>query len=127
MSKFTSKAVALQKSISAVYTTVIQMKSIDYPDAEVETVEITALDGGVGECGGSGYFDPVATTHKNLTTDITTPPSTAPTWKILNSDGATTAWPFSGFLTKFTPKAEVGQFLMFDLKIRLTGLVTYPT
>src|SRR5690242_18452314 len=138
MSKYTSKGAQLQKSISSVFTTIVQMKSIDYPDAEVETVDITALDSAAGkeygttgyvdggEAGGSGFFDPAGTTHKNLTESLAAPPSAADSWKIINSDGASTAWPFSAFLTKFTPKAEVGQFLMFDLKLRLTGTVTYP-
>ena len=138
MAKYTSKGLALQKSIANTFTTVAQMTSVDFPDAEVEMVETTALDSANGkefaptgytdggEAGGDGYFDPQGTTHKNLTESLTTIPSSADSWKILNTDSGPTAWPFSGWLKKFTPKGAVGEFLKFTLSIRLTGTVTYP-
>lgn len=136
MSKFVSKGTALQLSIASVYTTVIQMITINAPDANVQTYDATALDTvGAGEehlptgyvdggiCSGTAFFDPTAATQKAMTALITTP--ALANWKIIWSN--LTEWPFSGTLTKFTPKAERTTGLMFDWSIRLSGIVTYPT
>lgn len=139
MSKYTSKAVVLQKSIASVFTTITQLESITYPDGKVEFLDVTDLAGGVGReklpsgyvdtqpCQFSGFLDPVGTTHKNLTADITAPPAAAQSWKILNPDGSATAWPFSGWVANFVPRAKVGEPLRVDGSVQPTGLVTYPT
>ncbi len=138
MAKVASKGTSLKKSISAVYTVIAGIRNINAPDAEVETFDATALDSSAGRefkitgyvnggtCSGTGFFDPVAATHQELTDQITTP-ANGGLYKIFWSDTAVTEWPFTGILTKFQPKAEVGQGLMFDFSIKLDGMVTYPT
>lgn len=139
MSKYSSKTIVLQKSIATVFTAIAQLDMIDYPDGTVEFSDVTDLAGAVGRvkiptgfvdtkpCTFSGFFDPVETTHQNLTDDITAPPSAAQSWKIINPDGASTAWAFSGWVANFKPRAKVGEPLRFDGSIQPTGLVTYPT
>jgi Lambda phage tail tube protein, TTP len=138
MAKYTSKGTIIQKSIASVFTTIAQVKSIDAPKAKVEVVDISDLSTGAGkvkgvtgyadggEAGGSCFFDPADTTHKNLTESLSTIPTAADSWKVIYSDVAPTTWPFSGWLTNFDVKAAVGQFLMADFSITLTGLPTYP-
>lgn len=135
--KFTSKNTKLQLSISAVYTDVVSLDSINAPAAKVQTIDTTSLDSAVGMehkptgyvdggvCSASGFFDPLAVTHQALTDTITAPAVSL--WKVIWTDGSTTAWPFSGVLDEFSPTAKVGDFLRFNLSITLDGMVTYPT
>ena len=137
MTKIAAKGTHIQKSISAVFTTIAQVTNISGPDAEVQTGDVTSLDGGVGmEFASTGYvnggtvsftlwLDPVASTLQAITDDITTPASGS--WKIKFSDSATTEWAFSGFVTKCSPTAEVNGHLTCDCEIKLTGIPTYPT
>ena len=137
MTKIASKGTALQLSISAVFTTVAQVTSIDGPDSEVETFDSTSLDSGVGKetdvtgfvvggtVSGELFFDPVAATHQALTDVITAPAVSS--WKIIWSDAASTEWPFSGVLKKLTPKAALAEGLTASFEIELDGMVTYPT
>lgn len=137
MTKIASKGTALKLSVASVYTTVGALDSIDAPDVEVQTFDATALDSGVGmetkptgfvkggTASGSGFFDPVLAMHQALTDLITTP--AVALWKIVWSDSASTEWPFSGVLTKFQPKAAIGDGLKFDWSIILDGMVSYPT
>ena len=138
MTKSSAKGTVLQLSIAASFTTIAQVQSISGPDAEVETIETRDLSSGTGvphmvtgyvEGGSvsfSGFFDPVAATHQALT-DLISTPSSSESWKIIYSDSGTTAWPFTGILKSFTPKAEAGSALMFDGSVKLNGIVTYPT
>lgn len=137
MAKIAAKGTALQLSISSVYTTIACVKRLSGPDVEVQEGEVNALDSGVGmeyaptghvnggTVRGTLYMDPVAATFQALT-DLITAPAVA-LWKILWSDGATTAWPFSGIFKGAVPSAEFNGFLMADFSIRLSGMVTYPT
>jgi len=136
--KYTSKGTALQKSISSVFTVIAALDTINYPDETVETVDISDLGSGVGkvkgatgytdggQASGSGFYDPADTGHKSLNASLAAPPTAADQWKINNPDAGPTAVTFSGWLTKFTPKASVGSFLKFDWQIDLTGVATYP-
>lgn len=138
MAKPAAKSTALKIDISSVYTTIVAVKRLSGPDAEVQSGEINALDSGVGmEYGATGhveggsvrgscYFDPVAATHQALT-DLITAPSASKGFKIVWSDSANTEWPFTGIVKTFTPSAEFNQFLMADFSIKLNGMVTYPT
>jgi len=134
--KSPSKGTVLQLSIASVYTAIAQAMEINAPDAEVQDFDATCLDSGVGmehkptgyteggKCSASGMFDPQHASHKACTAFLAAPAIAL--WKIVWSDGATTAWPFSGLLKKFTPKASVADGLKYDLEIQLDGLVTYP-
>lgn len=136
MVKIASKGTAVQKSIAAVFTTIAQVETITAPDAKVGVIPVPTLDGGVGidkiatgyvdsgMCVFSGFLDPILATHKTITADITVPAITS--WKVLWSDAAVTAWAFSALVTKFTPRAAVGEALRFDAELEVTGLVTYP-
>jgi len=137
MTKVASKGTALQLSISAVFTTVVQITNIDGPDSEVQSFDSTSLDSGVGmekdvtgfvdggNVSGECFFDPVAVTHQALTDVITAPAVSS--WKIVWSDAASTEWPFSGILKKFTPTAALAEGLKAAFEIELDGMVTYPT
>ncbi len=133
--KVTSKGATFYTSISNVATAVGAVDTINAPDAEVEDVDITALDSGVGrehspsgyteggQCTGSLFFDPANATHKAMTA-LLAAPSLQTGWKIVWSDAGSTAWTFTGILKKFTPKAAVGDFLKADWAVQLSGLVT---
>lgn len=137
MAKIASKGTALQLSIATVFTTIAGVTEISGPDAEVQTFDATALDGGAGrEHEPTGYveggtvswsmfFDPVAATLQALTDLITTP--AVASWKLKWSDSATTEWPFSGILTKCTPSASLDDGLKADGELKLDGIVSYPT
>lgn len=137
MAKITSKGTLLKKSISASYTTIAAIRRLTAPDAEVEVYDATALDSSTGrekkitgfvdggKCSGELFFDPVATTHQELTDQINTP-ADGQLYKIFWSDAAVTEWPWTGCLTKFTPRAAVGEGLMADFEITVDGKVTYP-
>jgi hypothetical protein len=134
MSKYTSKGTKFYGSIANVATLMAQVDTVNAPDAEVEDVDITALDSGVGrehgvtgytepgQTGGSVFFDPVDATQKAMTA-LLAAPSLQTGWKITWSDAAPTSWTFSGILKKFTPKAAVGAFLKADFSVQLSGLV----
>lgn len=138
MSKISSKGSVLKKSISNSFTTIAQVDTIQAPPGAVEFMDVTDLSSSAGreklpsgfvdtgECTIGGFFDPVAATHKSLTTDITTP-TAASSYKIVWSDAANTEWAFTGGVSKFQPQASVGQPLRFDASVMATGLVTYPT
>lgn len=137
MTKIASKGTKLQLSIASVYTDIAQIESLDAPDAEVQVVDVTALDSGVGmefkpngyvnggASSGSLFYDPVLAVHQALTDLITTPAVAA--WKYIFADAAATVWPFNGTLTKCQPKASVQEFVKADFNIKLDGMVTYPT
>lgn len=137
MAKIASKGTALQLSIASVYTTITQVEGLQGPGMKPQTFDATALDSGVGmefkptgytdggELTGNLFFDPVAATHQALT-DLVTTPAVA-SWKTLWSDGATTAWPFTGVLNNFDPSASKNDGLKAAFGIKLDGIPTLPT
>lgn len=135
MAKYTSKGTQFYTSVSNVATLVGQVDTVTAPDAEVEDVDITALDSAVGkehgvtgytepgQASGSLFFDPALSAHTAMT-HLMTAPSLQTGFKITWSDAAPTSWTWSGILKKFTPKAAVGQFLKADFAVQGSGLVT---
>lgn len=133
--KVTSKGTTFYTSISNVATAVGAVDTFNAPDAEVEDVDITALDSGVGkehgitgwteggQFSGSLFFDPANAVHKAMTA-LLAAPSVQTGFKAVWSDAGATAWTWAGILKKFTPKAAVGQFLKADFMGQVTGLVT---
>jgi len=134
MAKYTSKGTLLQKSIASVYTTIVNVDSISGPDSEVEDMVVTDLSSGAGhehgvtgyvepgQVSGSCFFDPAAATHTSMTSRLASPGFD--NYKIIWSDAAPTSWTYSACLKKFTPKAQMGDFLKADFAMQLTGLVT---
>ncbi len=135
--KYSGKGTQLQLSISAVYTTIPCIDSINSPPTKPQTVDTTALDTGVGMehrptgyadggmCTGSAFVDPQDTTQKALLALLAAPVISS--WKIIWSDVGVTAWPFSGTLTDWGGyTAKVGEFLKTNFEITLNGIVTYP-
>lgn len=132
--KYTSKGGSFLLSISSVYTAIGAIDSIDGPDPEVETGDVTALDSGTGrekqptmytdagQTNFSLFFDPANTVHKALTAFLSAPAIAA--WKLTYPDVAPTSWTWSGILKKFKPSLKVGEFLKADVSIENTGLVT---
>lgn len=137
MAIIAAKGTVLQREISSVFTTIGNVRNIDGPDMTVVTGEVGLLTSSVGIPhavtghveGGmvniDGFFDPVLSSIQSLTDDVTTPVSV--NWKILYSDGATTAWPFAGIMAKFKPSARFNDFLRFDAGVKLNGIPTLPT
>lgn len=137
MVKIASKGTELQLSIASVFTEIAQVYELSGPGPDVGRFDATALDSGTGRekevtgfvDGGSiswsMFFDPVAATLQALTDLITTP--AVASWKIIWSDSANTAWPFSAILTGCEPKATLDDGLKCDCSAELDGIVTYPT
>jgi len=134
--KISSKGLQLQLSISSVFTTIINLDSINPPAPKVQTVETTALDTPTGQehkptgwvdggaCSGSGFLDPTAASVKALTALITAP--VVASWKTIFPDVAATAWPFNGTLDEFAPSGKVGDFMRYTFNIKLDGIAAYP-
>ena len=134
--KIPGKGCKWQITIASVLTDVAAIIEINGPDAEVQTYDATALDSGVGmehkptgyteggKVSGSGWLDPLLANHKAITALLAAPALNAQ--KIIFSDASTTAWPFSGIITKFTPKIQLSQGVQFDFEVQLDGLATYP-
>lgn len=132
-----SAGTELQLEVASVFTPIASLVSIEGPDPNVESEDVTTLETTTGreyeltdfvapgKVSASGFFDPVAATLKNLTALITAP--AIKNWKLVWGDAGATAWPFAGFLESHKPKAEVGQMLKHDFGIQLDGIVTYPT
>jgi hypothetical protein len=135
--KYTSKGTSLKLSISAVYTVVPCIDSLNAPPVKPQTTDTTALDSAVGmehkptgysdggTCTGSAFTDPQDTVHKALLALLAAPVISL--WRITWSDTGVTVWSFSGTLTDFGGfSAKVGEFLKTNFEITLDGIVTYP-
>lgn len=136
IAKIPGKGTVLKITIASVLTAVAGVKEITAPDAEVQTYDATALDSGVGmehlptgyteggKVSFSGWFDPVLANHKAFTALLAAPALTV--FNMIFADTAGTVWPFTGTVTKFTPKVVMTEGVSFDSEIQLNGLCTYP-
>lgn len=133
-----SKGTDLQLSVAAVFTSVGDIISVQHQGTDVGEFDGTPLNQatagrrhiptGYTEPGNvpfTKFFDPAATIDLTLTGKLVAP--VLDSWKIIWSDGASTEWPFSGFLKKFDVAADQNNGLIADCNIQLDGLITYPT
>ncbi len=135
-----SKGTVLQLSISSVFTTVGQVKKIDFPDDETEFYDGTALDstdkedgeptgfGTPGSMSADLFYDPLDSVHQKLLTSRAA--KTKESWQITNPNiGATTALKcsFTGAIKKFKPTAAVSAGLEASLDVKLSSVSTYNT
>lgn len=137
MAKIASKGTLLKMEISSVFTTIAQVYELNAPPGDVQTFNSTDLAGGVGmthavtgyvdtgELTASLFFDPTAATVKAMTAKITTPAEN--NFKVVWSDGSATEWGFAGIIRSLGPKATLQDALKADVRIQVSGLVTYPT
>ena len=135
-----AKGTVLQISISSVFTTVAQVKKIDYPDDETQFFDGTGLDStdvedGIptgfsipGSVSADLFYDPLDAVHQKLISSRIA--HTIESWKITNPNiGATTAHSctFTGAIKKFKPSAAVGGALEGSLEVKLQSVSAYST
>jgi hypothetical protein len=132
------KGTLLQHGVAGtpiVYTTIAKRVSISGPEMSVAEIDATDLDSlamesepGLPDAGSISLtinYDPESATHQLLFDLVFTP--TVELWQLVTKDG--TKFPFSGWLSKFSPTGmEVNGKLTADIEIRVTGVIepTYP-
>ncbi len=149
MGKYTSKGTKIEVAIATVYTSVANLTDLTFPDGTVETWRSTCLEtpgpshtyevtGYVdeGDWSASAFYDPSEVTHaemaslRALTAEAgSDPPRYDRDWRIVLPTFGTTvlgSWSFASILTKWTPKASVGEPLMVDMGGKINGNITYP-
>lgn len=135
-----SKGTLLKLSIASVMTTIAQVPMLDLPEASNETFEADYLDNtaaGIphkatgrtegGEIGFELWFDPVLATHQAITDLLTTPASAGTAGKIVFADGAATEWGFTAAGVTLGGAVQLKEGLKAKGKLKLDGIVTYPT
>lgn len=138
MAKVVVKGTTLQVQVVNTFTNVAQMIDFDGPDAEVQMMDTTAIDSGVGmehkwtgyvdggKVSGTCFLDGSVSIHKTLAEKIQAPPATADAWKLNFVDTNTTSWSFNGYLTKWAASGKVNDSLQVKFEITLDGIPTYP-
>ncbi len=136
--KRAAKGTVLKMSISGVYTTVAQVKKVDYPDDETEFYDATTLDSTDKEDGETTgfsvpgsvscdlFYDPVDVVHQAII--ISRVNRWKENWNITNPNigtGTAHVVTFSGRIKKFKPTAAVGSGLEASLEIKLTSVSSY--
>lgn len=127
--------VVLQRSISASFTTIAQIKDGPVgPNLDRTMIDVTSKDStsqyreflpGLrdgGEVSITIGYDPSGATHAILKTDFDS--GTAASWKILFADGSSYSATFSGFVKSFNPTGPLDDELTADVVIKVTGVVT---
>lgn len=125
----------LQLSISSVYTTIADIKSITGPTTSRETYDVTHMespngwrehiaglkDG--GEVSSEINYNPTAVTHQALLDTYES--NSVSSWKIIFSDTSTIT--FSGILTKLDISAPMDNAMTASITIKVTGEPTFPS
>lgn len=149
MAKYASKGLTLQLAIATVLTSITQITGITFPDGTVGTFQDSSLDtpgpshtynatGWVdeGDLTATGFYDPSEATHSALEelralTDYGAGGDNDAMKKgwaiVLPTLAGGGSWGFEGVLTKWTPKGALEEPLMFDLAVKVSGNITYPT
>lgn len=138
MSKYSALGTTLQRSISSVFTNVIQIKSIKIPAGETQYWDGTALDSGVsiedgeltgqaapGEVPFSGWYDPADTVHSLLAQEPGTG-GTQSNYKVIMPDTGSSEATFTGSVKSFEATADIGAGFAFDAVIKLRSVATMP-
>lgn len=119
-------------------TAIAEIVSIDGPEAERETLDVTHMESpnatrefigslvDAGEVSFEGNFLPGNATQKDLLAELYG--GSEDTWTIVWSDApGTNDWPFTAIVTKFKPSAALGEKLKFTATLKLTGMPTFPS
>lgn len=120
------------------FTTVAEVQSLNGPEVTADTKDVTTHSSGAatpweevlptllrsGEVSMTLGFLPGTAGHKALLTDITG--RVKRNWQMIFPDAGSTTWPFSAYVTKVGPQAEVDGVLQADVTIKLTGAITFP-
>ena len=136
MAKLTSRGVKLQIFISAAWSDVLQILTLQFPQVTVETWDASTLDTTgryreleIAEFNGStaanftGFYDPSLVTQALLETLLATPAKRE--WRLL-LPSTLGFWAFEGLLSSHQPSAGVGQPLTFSGSVLPTGVITFP-
>lgn len=127
------KGALLKLSISSVFTTVPQCKSITPPQIEMGTVETTHLTSSMrehmatindpGECSFEIEYDPANTVHQALWASAQA--GTVESWKITLSDAGAADITFSAHIQKFgISQMAVDSVVMIPVTLKVSGAVT---
>ena len=118
------------------FTTIANLGDIDGPELATNMEDVTSHDStsgydevmpdgvlGVGEISFELNYDPANATHKNSAGGViyAWANKTKRNYQLVYSGGT---WAFSGYVTKFTPKAAVRGVLKADVSIKPTGTPT---
>lgn len=135
-----SKGTVWKVDIATVLTTVAQMMSLEFSEAENETFEADYLDNseagiphkGTGRTEGGdlsfeGWFDPAHASHQALTDLLTTPAAAGTDCQVVFADSGTTEWDFTAAGVSLGVAVALSEGLKCKGKIKLDGLVAYPT
>lgn len=131
-----SKGFLLKRSISSVFTAVGGISKLDFPDADVQFFDGSALDTGVGlqdgeptghvapgSVGGELFVDHADTHHQALFGLLNAPAKES--WMIDNANMADFECTFTGTLKKFQPSAAVNDGFKCNFEIKLATLAVY--
>jgi hypothetical protein len=134
MAKTTGYGVVFKSTISSVLTAIAQVKEIDFPEQEADTVEVTTHDstGGVAEYIKTGLlrnnkfsmtlvWSPAVATHVALQAAWASAASVAMT---IASAGPTETLAFSGLVTKLGRVSSSKGAYECKVEIQPTGVVT---
>ena len=130
------KGFILKRSIATVMTAVGGVSKLDFPDADVQFYDGSALDTGVslqdgeptghaapGSVSGELFVDHADTHHQALFGLLSAPSKES--WLIVNANMADFECAFTGTLKKFTPSAAVNDGFKANFEIKLASLATY--
>lgn len=135
MAKIKCKGTAIKQDLAGTFTAIAQVLSIDGPETEIETFDATSLDSGIGkEYQQTGYveggsltfemfWDPALAGHQNITDIIAAPADE--NWKLVFSDS--TEWPFTSAGISITQTTKMNDGLKATVKLKVDGMITFPT
>lgn len=140
MARYSGFAATLKVEISAVYTTIAQIRDITGPSMSADTIEATDRDSTSGHKefvaglrdGGEVTFDinydPDATTHSASATGGLVKllkDGTSNNFRVTFADATPTTATFAGIVTRFTPKTPYSGMQAADVTIKVSGVITW--
>lgn len=140
MAKYSGFSANLKVEISAVYTTIAQVRDISGPALGLDTIEVTNRDSPSGfkeyiaglKDGGEITFDivydPDLTTHSasaagGLVTLFTA--GAVNNFRLTFADATPLTATFAGLVTKFQPRAPLSDYQRAEVTIKLSGAITW--
>lgn len=139
MAIMVSKGTVLQESISAVFTPVGQVISMDLPEGSNETFEADYLDNasaGIpylntqrtegGTWSGEVFLDPALASHRKFTDKLVNPTTAATNYKVVFAT-TTNTFPFSGVGITVGGTVALNDGVKGNFSIKLSGSVSYTT
>lgn len=137
MAKVKVKGTVIKQTISSVLTAVAQIIDFSHDGAQTEEYESTTIDtSGAGKTysqtgyseGGNfnftAFYDPALAGHKAISAYIATPADCV--WNVITTDSAPTTNVFTSCSVGFGFTGAMNDGLKCDVKLKITGLMTYP-